>query len=358
MTPARATEAKGATAAAERPRVSVFLPCRDAGAHLPDCIASLEAQTVERLEVLAVDDGSEDETGALLDAWARRDGRVRVFRTGGDGPAAACNRAAREARAPVMARMDADDVALPGRLEAQLDLLDGRPGLAACGTGVAFFPDDEVGPGWQRYERWLNGLVEPAEVRRDLLVECPLASPALAVRRSVFRALDGYRDPGWPEDYDFVLRLHRAGMRAANVPRPLLRWRRHRDNLSRNHPAYAPDAFLRCKVHFLLHGFLPEARPPVVWGAGEAGKPLARALADDGRRPRAFVDLDPRKVGQEIHGIPVVDPEGFDERFPDPGGPDDAYVLGAVGAPGAREEIREALERTGRVELRDFRMLA
>ena len=341
-----------------RPLVSVFLPCRDAAAFLPDCIASLRAQTLERFEVLAVDDGSADATPALLSDWAADDPRVRTFRTGGRGPAAACNRAAREARAPVLARMDADDVARPDRLEAQLRLLAGRPGLAACGTGVEFFPEEEVGPGWRRYQRWINGLREPEEIRRDLLVECPLASPALAVRRSVFRALEGYRDMGWPEDYDFVLRLHRAGMRAASVERRLLRWRRHGDNLSRNHPAYTPEAFLRCKVHFLLHGLLPADRRPVIWGAGEVGKPLARALAGEGRPPAGFVELDPRKIGQQIHGAPVWPPDGFRRRFPHPGSEEDAYVLGAVGAPGARGEIREALRATGREELADFRMVA
>lgn len=342
----------------KRPRVSVLLPCRDAEDFLPACIASLEAQTLDRFEVLAVDDGSTDGTASLLSDWEETDARVRTFRTGGEGPAAACNRAARSARAPVLARMDADDVARPMRLEAQLQLLGESRGLAACGAEVEFFPEDRLGSGWRRYQRWINGLHAPGELRHDLLVECPVASPTLAVHRSVFRALGGYRDRGWPEDYDFVLRLHRAGMEAANVPRRLLRWRRHGDNLSRTHPAYAPEAFLRCKAHFLVHGFLPEGRSPVVWGAGEVGKPLARALADAGRPPTAFVDLDPRKVGQRIHGCPVLDPDGFRRHHPDPGSPDDAYVLGAVGAPGAREEIREALRATGRKELTDFRMVA
>lgn len=340
------------------PRVSVLLPCRDAADFLPACIESLEAQTLEALEILAVDDGSSDGTPSLLARWADRDDRVRVLQADGSGPAAACNRAAARTRAPLIARMDADDVARPERLEAQAAALAERRELAACGTRVELFPDERLGSGWERYQAWLDGLLEPDELQRDLLVECPIASPTLMVRRSAFRALCGYRAPGWPEDYDFVLRLHRAGMRAANLPRRLLRWRRHDDNLSGSHPDYAREAFRRCKVHFLRTGFLPAARPVVVWGAGRVGKPLARALVDAGRSPAGFVDLDPRKIGQEIHGCPVWSPEGFERRFPEPGGPDDAYVLGAVGTPGARVEIREALRATGRRERDDFRMVA
>lgn len=340
------------------PRVSVLLPCRDEEAYLPACIESLRAQTMASFEVVAVDDGSTDGTREILDGWARRDDRVRVLAGGGRGVAAAAQRAADAARAPLLTRMDGDDVTHPERLERQADFLDRRRELAACGAGVEYFPEEAVGPGYRRYQRWLNGLQAPQEVLRDLLVECPLASPTLMIRRSVLRGLGGHRDMGWPEDYDLVLRLHLAGMRAANLPRILHRWRLHDDNLSRTDSAYSPDAFLRCKAHFLDAGFLPEGRPLVIWGAGRVGKPLARALEASGRRLTAFVDLDPRKIGQEIVGAPVLGPAEFARRFPEPGGPGDAYVLGGVGSPGAREEIRRALEGEGRVELRDFRMVA
>ena len=282
---------------------------------------------------------------------------MRVLR-GGRGLVPSLNAAASAARAPLLARMDADDVARPGRLERQLSLLDARPGLAACGAGVRYRPRDRVGPGYRRYERWINGLHEPAELRRDLFVECPVPHPTLVIRRSVHRALGGYRDAGWPEDYDLLLRLHAAGMQAANLDAVLLEWRLHDENRSRGHPAYSPESFLRCKLHFLTEVFLPPDRPLVIWGAGRRGKPLGRALAEEGRGPRAWVDLDPARVGERIHGAPVLDPTGFREAFPAAGGPADAYVLGAVGAPGAREEIREALAATGRVELRDYRMVA
>lgn len=306
---------------------------------------------------MAVDDGSADRTRDLLRGWARRDARVRVL-DGGGGLVDALRRAARAARAPLLARMDADDVARPDRLERQVGLMEERPALAACGCGVRYFPRSRTGRGYRRYERWLNGLREPEELRRALFVECPVAHPTLVLRGSVYRAIGGYRDAGWPEDYDLLLRLHAAGMEAANHGDVLLEWRLREDSRSRSHPAYDPSAFLRCKVHFLLQRFLPPARPLVVWGAGRRGKPLARALAQAGRPVEAFVDLDPGKVGQEIHGADVLAPDGFETRFPAPGADGDAYVLGAVGALGARAEIREALLATGREELRDFRMTA
>jgi hypothetical protein len=274
-----------------------------------------------------------------------------VLRSKGAGLPAALELAARAAAAPLLARMDADDEALPDRLERQADFLSGRPDLAACGCRVRLFPDSRIGMGYRRYERWLNGLLEPEAVRRDLFVECPIAHPTLMIRADVLRALGSYRDAGWPEDYDLLLRLHRAGLRAANLPETLLRWRVRPGRHSLVSSAYAPDSFRRCKVHFMVSGELPECRALVVWGAGRVGKPLVRELIRQGRRPAAFVDVDPRKIGQEIHGLPVLPPAGLADH---PG----AYVLVAVGAPGAREEIRGELRALGREELRDYRVAA
>jgi glycosyltransferase involved in cell wall biosynthesis len=165
---------------ARRPRVSVLLPCRDAEAFLPECIESLRAQTLEEHEVLAVDDGSTDGTPDLLREWAADDARVRLLRTvHEEGLVAALRLAAAAARAPLLARMDADDIAAPERLERQVARLTEDRGLAACGTGVELFPEAGVGEGYARYGRWLNSLRTPDQVRRDLLVECPLAHPTL-----------------------------------------------------------------------------------------------------------------------------------------------------------------------------------
>ncbi|MCL7979105.1 MAG: glycosyltransferase [marine benthic group bacterium] len=343
-----------------RPSVSVLMPCRNAEPWLDACLDSLCSQTLTDFEVIAVDDGSTDRTAEIIRDRAEIEPRIR-FLTGSaeggeSGLVASLVRAAGIARAPLLARMDADDICLPTRLAAQVEFLSRHPAIAACGCAVRLFPRSALGSGYRRYEAWLNDRVTPRSLLADLFVECPIAHPSLMIRSSVLAGLGGYRDTGWPEDYDLLLRLHAAGMSAANLPDVLLEWRVRPERHSLRSERYAPTAFRRCKVHFLKESFLPAGRPLVVWGAGKVGKPLVRELARQGLQVEAFVDLDPRKIGQSIHGAPVLSPAEFAGFRRQPGaGP---YVLVAVGSPGARGEIRRALDDLGLSEILDYRVCA
>ncbi|HEX7051066.1 MAG TPA: glycosyltransferase [Longimicrobiales bacterium] len=329
------------------PRISILMPCRDAAACLTEAAASLDTQTYPDFEVVAVDDGSEDHThDALLD-WARRDPRVRVLRSPRRGIVAALTAGLAAAHGELIARMDADDVADPQRFEKQVALLDAEPTITACGTGVRYFPRAAVRDGARRYERWLNGLTTPDAIARDIFVECPIPHPTLLIRRSALVAVGGYREIGAPEDYDLVLRLWAAGHRMAKVPEVLLHWRESPGRASRTDPRYSAAAFRRLKVDVLRRTLLAHRDGAVVWGAGPTGKALARELSAQGVRLRAFVDLDPRKIGQTIHGAPVIPPDDIDRYR-------DAFALGAVARPGARAEIRAALAGRGWREMQDF----
>ena len=329
------------------PSVSVLLPVRDGGAHLDEAIASILEQTHHDLELVVVDDGSEDDTPARLEAWAARDGRVRVERQRPAGIVAALGRARAAACGTLLARMDADDVAEPDRLEAQVALLRERPDLVACGCGVRYFPREAVGGGAKRYERWINAVVSPEEIAESILVECPIAHPTLVVRADALDAVGGWRDRGWPEDYDLVLRLWAAGHRLGKVSDVLLRWREGPNRLSRTDARYAPEAFLACKVHHLRRTLLGDGRSAVLWGAGPVGKRFARALLAAGTPVEAFVELDPRKIGQSIHGAPVLAPsEGALLRGP--------LHLPAVGQKGARAHIVGTLREAGHRPLEGY----
>ena len=329
------------------PAISVLLPVRDAAPFLPECIASLRAQTFEDFEVFAVDDGSTDESPQLLSAWAREDSRVSLVRLAPQGIVHALEAARNGARGRYLARMDADDIAEPTRFAEQLALLEARQDLAGCGAGVRYFPRAEVRKGGRRYEDWINAVRTPEDVERNLFIECPLAHPTFFLRAGVVAEVGGYVDRGWPEDYDLLLRLWRSGARLAAVDRVLLQWRIRHDRISVRHEAYSPEAFRRCKVHYLLDTLARERDGLVVWGAGPIGKAFAREVQEQGGSVLAFVDLDPRKIDQCIHGAPVIPPSRIDEYR-------NGFSVAAVGQEGARSQIRAELESAGFEEVTDF----
>ena len=328
------------------PAVSVLLPVRDARRTLPACLRSLRAQTLADHEVVAVDDGSTDGSGEILEAWSREDPRVRVARTPARGLVAALNTASGLARAGYLARMDADDVAHPERLALQAARLAEDPATAILGCRVRLVGGARAGnAGMRAYVRWLNGLVDHETIARDLLVESPLAHPSVMMRATALRALRGYRDFDGPEDYDLWLRAWGAGLRFAKLERSLLLWRDGPRRLTRRDPRYAADRFLALKVGALLAGPLRGERKVVIWGAGPIGKTWARALGN--KRVAAFVEVAPRRIGQTIHGAPVVEVAAA-PRF------SGCLHLAAVGRPGARERIRQEARRLGLLEGRDL----
>jgi hypothetical protein len=253
---------------------------------------------------------------------------------------AASERARAEARAPLLSRMDADDIALPERLELQVAAIE-EEGLAAVGGRVEYFPDPT--DGMLAYADWLNSLVTIEAALRDLWIECPLPGPDLTARAE----LVSYRDQGWPEDYDLVLRIWEGGGRFRNVDALVHRWRDHPQRLTRTQPAYTLGAFRRCKVHFLRRTLLASGRAVVVWGAGPTGKAFARELLAAGTPLAAFVEVDPRKLGKRIHGAPVVPAERAGD-FPG------TLALGAVAGPEGRARVRELVSELGLVDGKDF----
>ena len=333
------------------PRAAVLLPARDAAGTVRAAAVSILRQGFRDLEVLAVDDGSIDGTAGILDALARRDRRVRVIRGPGEGIAGALNRGLARCDAEVVVRMDADDVAHPRRIELQLAALDADPSLAAVGSRVRLFPRHGVAGGMARYATWLNGLVTPDLVARDLLVEAPLVHPASAIRRDVLEGAGGWCDGDFPEDYDLWLRLSAAGHRLSNLPEVLLDWRESPGRLTRTDGRYALPRHVALKAAWLASGPLSDRREVALWGAGETGRSFARALAPHGIAVVLFLEVDPRKIGRTVAGAPVV---SYEEAARARGLP----LLVAVGATGARDLIRAELGRRGFEEIRDYRCVA
>jgi glycosyltransferase involved in cell wall biosynthesis len=211
------------------PAVSVVMAVYNGERWLAETLASLAGQTFGDFEVVAIDDGSTDGSAAILAEAAARDARYRVITQANRGLVASLNRGLAEARAPLVARLDADDIAEPERFARQVAFLHVHPEVAVLGSAIRIIGEDGV---FGRLQSYPCG---PAEVAAGMLHRCAFAHPAVMMRRDAVLAIGGYREAfRHAEDYDLWLRL---GERHAldNLPEALLRYRQHVGSVSFRH---------------------------------------------------------------------------------------------------------------------------
>jgi Glycosyl transferase family 2 len=204
-----------------QPRVSVVLPVRDGADFIAAAIDSILAQTLRAFELLVVDDGSRDATPTLLADLAGRDERLRVLSQPALGLVAALNRGMAEARGPYVARMDADDLAMPERLAMQVAALDAQPGVAALGSACRVI--DRSG----RVLGERHPPTDPNAIRGALDAGNCMIHPTMLLRRDAVLQVGGYRAAfRLAEDFDLWLRLAER-YDLMNLPDCLLAYRQH-----------------------------------------------------------------------------------------------------------------------------------
>jgi glycosyltransferase involved in cell wall biosynthesis len=328
------------------PIVSILLPAFNAAKTLDACLRSIRRQVATGWECVVVDDGSTDDTLSRANRFARHDGRFRVVAFPHRGLVKALNAGLEHCRGAYIARLDADDLMHSERLRQQIDLMERRRELAAAGCHVRIFPRAGLGPGTLAYERWLNGMDSAERVRRDAFVECPVCHPTMIIRSKIMREL-GYRDLGWPEDYDLILRLIVDGKPVGMLPRRRLLWRHGPERLSHSNEAYSRERFNACKAAFLSRSFLAGRKGFMLWGYGHTGKAMCATLRAHGKRPSHIVELHPGRLGNRINGAEVVPPSRLRELPRRP-------LLVSVAGARPRNEIRKWLTGAGFVELRDY----
>lgn len=325
-------------------RVSVLMPCFNASSTLDEAIESILGQSMPDFELVVVDDGSTDRTYPMLLQWAQRDSRIKVFKQTHTGIVQALNFGLACCQAPYIARMDADDYCLPERLEMQANFLDENPAIDLVSSLVRGFPREQVREGFQIYLEWLNGLLDDHGIRREIFVESPLPHPSVMFRKQKVMDAGAYQDFSWAEDYDLWLRMFLAGAHFYKIPQVLLKWREHSDRLTRTDGRYSLENFLRAKAYYLMRGPLVGRDAVIIWGAGMMGRRLGRQLLKQNAPLKAFLDIDPRKIGRTRLGRKVIAPVNLQECWNNYHHP---VILACVGARGARQLIRQDLQRMG-----------
>lgn len=202
--------------------LSVVMPVHNALPFLETSIRSILAQTFRDFEFVIFDDASTDGSLELAQKWASRDKRIRVYAASRRlGHTASSNQAVAKARAPIVARMDADDISHPDRLRQELEVLRDRPDVVLVGTlcdGI-----DAGGHHVRPRDRWRL-------VRSSMFPPFPHGSAMF--RKSDFDEVGGYRDPpSLPTDQDLFLRMANQG-RVLVLPDVLYHYRYHANNMT------------------------------------------------------------------------------------------------------------------------------
>jgi hypothetical protein len=208
------------------PAVSVVMSVYNGQAFLAEAIESVLGQTYRDFEFVIIDDGSTDNTPDILAEYASRDARIRIHRHANKGRAESLNIGVSVAKGEYIARMDADDIALPDRLQEQMRFMASHPEVGLVGGAMELITADG------RVFKTVRYPLEDSAIRSVILEYSPFAHPTVIVRKEVVLASGGYRKALLDaDDYDLWLRMSER-TQLANLEKCVLRYRVHPDQVS------------------------------------------------------------------------------------------------------------------------------
>ena len=279
------------------------MPVYNAAPYLEGCLDSIRDQSLSDWELVAINDGSQDDSFAILNSYAGQDDRIRVYNNRFEkGIIGALQTAFSLSSGDFITRMDADDKMPKDKLALLFGLLD-EYGVGTLATGrVSYFSDQELRGGYLRYAQWLNDLCIHDNHWEEIFKECVIASPAWMIAREDFIQCGAFDNDIYPEDYDLVFRFYLSGLKVRSSPEIVHFWRDHQERSSRNDPHYKDNAYLDLKLIYLKKIFDLKTKELILWGGGKKAKHLAKALANHSLSFR-WVCNNSQKWGKEIYGI-------------------------------------------------------
>ncbi len=328
------------------PEVSVILPFYNAENTLESAIKSIMNQSFHDFELLLIDNNSTDRSFSISKSWVETDSRIHLLKEEKQGVANAMNCGLKNARGKFIARMDADDVSMPRRLEKQVQFLKNNPEIGFVGSKVKYVSHNENTAGFQRFVDWANSFHSHEEIELNRFVEIPIINPTILFRREIFEKYGGCFDGDFPEDYEMQLRYLEAGIKMAKLNEHLLEWHDYSTRLTRTDKRYSTEAFFKTKAKYfkswseINNPFHPNIW---VWGAGRKTRQRAKLFEKEGIIIDGFIDIVKSKTTQKItiHFSEIPDPGNF-------------FIVSIVTKSGARGQIKEFLLKANYIEGEDF----
>jgi len=330
-----------------QPLVSIIMAVKDTAPYLPACLDSIRAQTYTHWELIAVNDHSTDATPEILEAYAQKDDRIRVFHSDRPKLIPTLQVGYAEVRGELINRMDSDDKMPDYKLQVLVDHWQqyGKGYVIAGGT-EHFVDEGEVGDGFLKYERWLNEVARTNTHYQQIYKECVIPSHCWLLHKDDFDAVDAFNPLVYPEDYDLCFRFYRQQLKVIGIDYILHYWRDRSNRISRTWEEYKDNRYFDLKLRFFYELDRDRDRPLVLWGAGRNGKDMAKLLQSY-KDTFHWVCDNERKIGKDIyevrmqhyHDIPsIVNPQ----------------IMIVVSSPDGKKEIQQLLDSWGKQAVVDY----
>ena len=221
------------------PKLSVILPFYNAEATIEIAIQSITNQSFRDFECILIDNNSNDKSSIIAKEWVRKDNRFILISEARQGVVYAFNAGAEIARGSYIARMDADDEALPERFKLQIQFMDDNFDYGAIAGQAEYHAHKENTDGFARYVDWSNSIISSDEIYKRQFVEMPLINPTAMWRKSVSDEHGLYKNGDFPEDYEMWLRWLAKGIKIGKLPTPVLKWFDSETRLTRTDERYS-----------------------------------------------------------------------------------------------------------------------
>ncbi len=326
--------------------ISIVMPVKNTSKYLAICINSILSQTYQNWELIAVNDGSSDNSFEILSSYANQDKRIKTLQNTGEGIIDALRLAYKNSYGYFITRMDSDDVMPPDKLEVMINsLLLKKEGNIALGL-VNYFSETGISEGYRKYEEWINQLTCKGENYKELYKECVIASPCWMVYRTDFEKCGAFNTNIYPEDYDLVFRFYEHNLKCIPSNKILHLWRDYPTRTSRTHEHYADSSFIEIKVYYFLKLNYIHTRPLVVWGAGKKGKLTAKLFIRN-KIPFFWICDNPKKIGKVIYNQKLLAVTALDFIK-------NSQSIITVANPNAQKEIKNYLEQRNCQSMEDY----
>jgi glycosyltransferase involved in cell wall biosynthesis len=289
-----------------KPLISIVIPFKNTDLYITECVESILKQSYGNWEAIFVDDNSTDRSYTIIEEFAKKDSRIKLFSNIGSGIIHALRTAYNQSSGEYITRMDSDDIMTTDRLETMVTSLIhfGKKHLAV--GQVKYFRKDGVNDGFRKYEQWLNRLTKSGSNYSEIYKECVIPSPCWMIHREDFEQCGSFNSDLYPEDYDLVFRFYKQGLKCIPSTKLLHYWRDYNYRTSRTQANYSHDMMLELKLHYFLQLHHDKEKTLVIWGAGHKGKYAANYLLEH-KVNFIWICDNPKKIGKHIYNQELHD---------------------------------------------------